>query len=568
MSYIKGEPRRQKLMFPEVLDDFITKDNEVRIIDSFVNSLNMKELGFLRDKPSKEGRPGYDPRDLMKLYIYSYFNGIRSSRKIAAECYRNIEVMWLICKITPDFRTIADFRKDNKKAIRNVFKEMNLRFDKLGLFRHTYYSIDGSKFKAVNAKDNNFTLAKLDDRIERLEDNVDNYMSILDEEDVEEGQLSKEEINRKIDVYKQRLEKYQGYRDELEKSGEAQMSLTDKDARLMKQNEGFGVGYNVQTAVDESHLIADFEVTQDATDHGKINMVMTGVKDTFNKKDVITESVADKGYISPSDAAESLANGVIPNVIQRDNATSTEVEYEYVEHDISDEQAKSTKPEDIKACLESGVVPECYKGRLTFNRVEEKKTYTKGAVVPDSEVARMSTEDRAALAKEKKVFVRDAERNLVYCPSGSILRQKSIKNNGKIRYCNKLACKHCPLKCTKSKWKEVDFDKDTLIQKSPLCKKEDKDDLPSDNHNTGGSRKTIIRKYATYTLHFDMNKLNMRKCLSEHPFGTIKRSLGEYYFLLKGKAKVEAEMALFCISYNLRRAINMLSPKQLMAAMV
>lgn len=335
----------------------------------------------------------------------------------------------------------------------------------------------------------------------------------------------------------------------------------------MKQNEGFGVDYNVQTAVDESHLIADFQITQSPTDHGQITPVMEGLKDSFDRHGTITESIADKGYISPTDTATSLANGNIPNVIQRDNATSTTVEYEYKEHDITDAQKSSTKPEDIKACLESGVVPDCYKGRLTFDGFVEKNTYSKSADVPDSDVARMTTEERQSLAKDRKVFVRDAERNLVYCPLGEILRQKSLKNNGKIRYCNKLACKHCQNKCTASKWKEVDFDKDTLIQRSKLTPQEEKKDLPKDNHTPNGKRKAITRKYATYTLQYDMKKLDNRKCMSEHPFGTIKRSLGDYYFLLKTKVKVEAEFALFSISYNLRRALNMLSPKELMAAM-
>ena len=194
--------------------------------------------------------------------------------------------MWLICKLTPDFRTISDFRKDNKASIKGVFKELNKRFDKLGLFRHTCYSIDGSKFKAVNAKDNNFTLAKLDDRIKRLEEDVDNYMALLDEEDAKEDnecQFSKEELQKKLDACKKRLDKYNDYRSEMEKTGQAQMSLTDKDARLMKQNEGFGVDYNVQTVVDESHLIADFQITQSPTDHGQITPVMEGLKDSFDK---------------------------------------------------------------------------------------------------------------------------------------------------------------------------------------------------------------------------------------------------------------------------------------------
>ena len=174
-------------------------------------------------------------------------------------------------------------------------------------------------------------MAKLDDRIKRLEEDADNYMALLDEEDAKENnecRFSKEELQKKLDACRKRLDKYNEYRSEMEKTGQAQMSLTDKDARLMKQNEGFGVDYNVQTAVDESHLIADLQITQNPTDHGQITPVMEGLKDSFDKHGTITESIADKGYISPTDTAASLANGNIPNVIQRDNATSTTVEYE------------------------------------------------------------------------------------------------------------------------------------------------------------------------------------------------------------------------------------------------
>lgn len=163
-------------------------------------------------------------------------------------------------------------------------------------------------------------------------------------------------------------------------------------------------------------------------------------------------------------------------------------------------------------------------------------------------------------------FVRDAERNLVYCPCGEILRQKAIKKNGNIRYCNRLACKRCKNKCTTSDFKEVDFDKDTLIV---ACRKLQKEQDGKNNDNTPPKprRKATKVKVVRFKLHLDQKKMNLRKCISEHPFGTIKRTLGQYYFLLKGKVKVTAEMALFCLSYNLRRALNMSTPKQLLAAM-
>lgn len=166
-------------------------------------------------------------------------------------------------------------------------------------------------------------------------------------------------------------------------------------------------------------------------------------------------------------------------------------------------------------------------------------------------------------------FVRDAERNLVYCPQGQVLRQKSTKSNGNIRYCNKLACKNCSRKCTTAKFKEADFSKDTLIKEAKNYEVDDTEkagteQLPADMKM---ERKVVVKKVVTYTLHLDMNKMSQRKCLSEHPFGTMKRTLGSYYFLLKSKVKVEAEMALICMSYNMRRAISMLGVPQLVAKM-
>lgn len=199
--------------------------------------------------------------------------------------FRNLLAYFLIInKLTPDFRTISDYRKDNKEAITKVFKGFNKFCMNLKLFSKSYISIDGSKFKAVNAKDNNFTLNKLDDRIKWLDEHICLYMEKLDACDQEEGRkFSKEEQQHKLDTCKKRKERYEGYRDVIESSGESQISLTDPDTRLMKQNEGFGVGYNVQTAVDaESHLIAGFQVTNNPTDHGQITNIASEVKEDYD----------------------------------------------------------------------------------------------------------------------------------------------------------------------------------------------------------------------------------------------------------------------------------------------
>lgn len=562
MAYITGADRRQRILFPDCIDDYVEADAPVRLFDAFVDSLNMDELGFLRSTPAETGTPGYDPRDLLKLYIYGYFYQVRSSRKLARECKCNVEVMWLLSKLTPDFRTISDFRKDNKEAITKVYKEFNKFCMGLKLFSKSYISIDGSKFKAVNAKDNNLTLSKLDDRIKRLDEHIAIYMEELDAYDHEEGRkLSKDEIQRKLDVCKERKERYEGYRDRMEESGESQISTTDPDSRLMKANEGFCVGYNVQTAVDaESHMIAGYQVTNEPTDHGQLTNVATEVKKDFDIK--ILESTADKGYESPEDHAAALASGIVPNVIQRDGGCTETVEFAHNEQEITDEQKASTKPEDMRACLEAGVIPDAYKDILTDATIKEVRTRVTD--IPDSDILKMTPEQMRDKALEG-YFVRDAARNLVYCPQGEILRQKSTKRNGNIRYCNKLACKRCKCKCTLSKFKEADFSKDTLIKSVDPRRKQELKDENKDNPKP--PRTTIVRKIVQYVLHLDQQKMDNRKCLSEHPFGTIKRSLGQYYFLLKGFAKVSAEMGLFCLSYNLRRAINLKGVPALVAAL-
>ncbi len=561
MAYKKGEDRRQKVFFPDCIDEYVEGDAPVRLFDAFVDSLDMADLGFVRSVPKDTGTPGYDPRDLLKLYIYGYFYQIRSSRKLARECRCNVEVMWLLGKLYPDFRTISDYRKDNKDGITKVFKEFNKFCMGLRLFSKSYISIDGSKFKAVNAKDNNFTLNKLDDRIKRLDEHISLYMEELDAFDrEEERKLSKDELQHKLEACRERKERYEGYRNTLEESGEKQISLTDPDARLMKSNEGFCVGYNVQTAVDaDSHMIAGFQVTNNPTDHGQLASVATEVKNDYGVE--ILETTADKGYECPEDHAGSLASGIVPNVIQRDGSCREFVEFDYLASEITDEQKSSNKPEDLKACLQAGVIPEAYKGILTDAEKTEVRRRT--ISTPDSDILRMSPEEMREKALEG-FFVRDAERNLVYCPQGEILRQKSVKRNGYIRYCNKLACKKCKNKCTASKFKEADFYKDVLIKPADGRRNHE----PKDKERTTAQpRATVLKKVVRYVLHLDRKKMENRKCLSEHPFGTIKRALGQYYFLLKGFAKVGAEMSLFCLSYNLRRAINLKGVPALVASL-
>ena len=563
MGYIEGENRKQNLLFPESLDEYVEKESPVRLFDAFVESLDFKQLEFDRETPKTEGRPGYNPRDLMKLYIYSYYYRLRSSRQIARECKVNLEIMWLIGKLKPDFRTIANFRKDNKTAIRKVFKEFNRFCYKMNLFSHDGISIDGSKFKAVNAKDNNFTQSKLDDRLARIDEHIKEYLAELDAADLDDKQV--EELEKKLKEYKERKGKYEDIQKRMSEENLSQISLTDPESKLMKMNEGFGVCYNTQTAVDTgSHLIADFEVTDNPTDHGQITKLAKKVKEDFNEfeesedKNIheIIESIADKGYQDTKDMAEALCEGIIPNVIPQ-NGTTGEIEYDYEPAEITEEIRQSTEPEDLRKCLKAGIVPEVYKGILKAEGIKERSHYEYEST--DAGIAKMDTEQMILKAREG-YFVRDADSNLVFCPQGKVLRQKSIKKNGNIRYCNKLACKNCKNKCTKSDWKEIDFSKDSLIHKVGGNKKDTVKD-----ENIKRSKKVQMK--AVFTMKLNMEKLKKRMCTSEHPFGTVKRHLTGYYFLLKGKIKVEAETALLYMAYNMRRAINMVGVNQMVVAL-
>ena len=563
MGYIEGENRKQNLLFPESLDEYVEKESPVRLFDAFVESLDFKQLEFDRETPKTEGRPGYNPRDLMKLYIYSYYYRLRSSRQIARECKVNLEIMWLIGKLKPDFRTIANFRKDNKSAIRKVFKEFNRFCYKMNLFSHDGISIDGSKFKAVNAKDNNFTQSKIDDRLERIDEHIKEYLAELDAADLDDKQV--EELEKKLKEYKERKGKYEDIQKRMSEENLSQISLTDPESKLMKMNEGFGVCYNTQTAVDTgSHLIADFEVTDSPTDHGQITGLAKKVKEDFKEfeesedKNIheIIESIADKGYQDAEDMGEALCEGIVPNVIPQ-NGTTCEVEYDYEPAEITEEIRQSTEPEDLRKCLKAGVVPEAYKEILNAEGIKERTHYEYETT--DAGIAKMDTEQMILKAREG-YFVRDAEANLVFCPQGKILRQKSIKKNGYIRYCNKLACKNCKNKCTNSVWKEIDFSKDSLIHKAGGNKK-------GTVKNESIKRNKIVQQRAVFTLKLNMEKLKKRMCTSEHPFGTVKRHLTGYYFLLKGKVKAEAETALLFMVYNMRRAINMVGVSQMVAAL-
>ena len=303
MGYVSGEDRRQVVLFPECLDDYILPDNPIRFVDAFVDRLDLGELGFQKAEPKDMGRPAYHPGLLLRLYVYGYLNNIRSSRKLERETHRNVELMWLMGKLTPDHKTIADFRKDNGGAIRQVCARFVALCRTMGLFAEASVAIDGSKFKAVNNRDKNFTRAKMERRMARIEESVARYLQQLDSADRQEPSKALKtktvRLKEKIEKLKEEMQRLEKLKVQMLATPDQQISLTDPDARSMATSgRGSGVvGYNVQTAVDtKHHLIVTHDVTNVGTDRSQLASVAREAKAA-----IATESldvVADRGYFN------------------------------------------------------------------------------------------------------------------------------------------------------------------------------------------------------------------------------------------------------------------------------
>jgi transposase len=301
MNYIRGLARGQAIMFPATVDEYIEEDNEVRVLAEFLRRVDFEKLGFVRAQAAETGRPGYDPRMLMGLYMWGHLNRVRSSRRLEQECKRNVELMWLCENLRPDHKTIADFRKDNGKAIKNVTVTFRLWCQDAGLFGNELVTIDGSKFKAVNSKDRNYGEKKLQKMIASERAKVDEYMQALAEsDDADEGaaekvKLNAEELREKLESVAGFLARHEELQRQLEADAETQISLTDRDARLMKTSKGNEVSYNVQMAVDDKHkLIAEFEVTNDCNDVQQLGPMAQQAKAALQVEEL--DVVVDAGY--------------------------------------------------------------------------------------------------------------------------------------------------------------------------------------------------------------------------------------------------------------------------------
>ncbi|HUC19263.1 MAG TPA: IS1182 family transposase [Acetobacteraceae bacterium] len=474
MAHLTGTDRTQSLLLPESLDDYVGQDNPVRFIEAFVDGLDLTEAGFSRVTAKQTGRPGYAPADLLKLYIYGYLNRVRSSRRLEAETHRNVEVIWLLRQLKPDFKTIADFRRDNHKAFRPVFRQFILLCRNLDLFGKELIAVDGTRIKAVNNKDRNFTRASLAEFIRLADAKLDDYLKRLEVNDTAEANTAGsrvENLAEKIAAVRGRRDRCQAMLAELDRTGESQISLTDPDSRAMAGHTRVAVGYNVQVAVDAKHkLIVEQQVTNQVLDLGLLTETAKQAKEILGIQTI--EVVADRGYF---------------------------------------------KAEDIEACEKAGMTP--YVPRPQRG--------------PPVRTGRF----------RKDEFQYDEAGDGYLCLVGQRLTVRAVtsqRNLKRIHYANRPACEACKLRpsCTSGLFRIV-----TRLE----------------------NEAALDRMQARLASRPDI--LGIRRETVEHPFGSIKQWMNQGAFMMRGLDRVRGEFSLTALAYNLRRVLNLVGFKELMAAL-
>ena len=474
--FIEGEDRGQSTLFPERLDDWVGEDNAVRVIDVFVDELDLGGLGFGRVAPQATGRPGYHPCVLLKLYIYGYLNRVQSSRRLEREAGRNVEVMWLTGRLVPDHKTIADFRKDNGPAIRKVCARFIALCRRLDLLAEACVAIDGARFKAVNTRDKNFTRAKMQRRLEQIEESVERYLHQLDSADRQEPSLARTaktaRLKDKIATLKEEMQRLAKLEVRMLATPDQQISLTDPDARSMATSgRGSGmVGYNVQAAVDtRHHLIVAHEVTNVGTDRGQLSSMAKRTKAALETDTL--DVVADRGYFNSA---------------------------------------------EILACDEAGIT-------VTLPKPLTSNNKAKGRFV-------------------KQDFRYVAEEDVYLCPAGErlVYHYTNVENGLTLHRYWTTACQGCAIK-----------DQCTTGKERRITRWEHEDILEA-----------VQRRLDEHP-----EKMRQRRETVEHPFGTIKSWMGSTHFQMKTLKRVGTEMALHVLAYNLKRVMNILGIRPLIAAM-
>ena len=544
MGYVTGTDSRQMTMGVWSIEDEVPQDSPARFIEIFVDSLDLETMGFEHTVPAPTGRPPYNPYDLVKLYVWGYLNKIRSSRRLMRECHRNIELWFLLNRLCPDFRTIADFRKAHRKLLKKIFLIFVRACKEMKLMDAETLCLDGTTVRAVNGRKQStsaeLSRKKLEYARAQLEA-VEKYLDSMDENDLCEGRidhpfaldLDKDHLPS-VETLRERIAFHEKCLKELEKSGRNSLTFTDPESAMMPAKEGgIKACYNVQTAVDaKSHMVADFHVTNNSSDRGQLYDSIEMCRRDLSLDAV--NAIADKGYESAADIRDCLMNGIVPDVGFIQDREDRVFPLDYVEQNITPDMRASTKPEDIQACLHAGILPDCYQG--TNIRIEVQSL------------------------SNISCFIRH-EDGRVTCPMGrELLKQRDTKYG--TEYSSREACRTCPNRCTDSKReKHVNIGRNSTYvpvimygdSRYPLQQIPDvEQDTP---YNHFGKWKRDEKRVMIF-IKRDIPRQKLRQQTSEHPFGTIKHYDDGRYFLCKGKEKVTAEFSLSALAYNIRRAIN------------
>ena len=323
MKHRLGLSRSQVLLFPDSVEDYVAAEHPVRFLDAFVGSLDLHALGFQKAQAADTGRPPYDPADLLRLFLYGYLHRVRSSRALERECHRNVEVLWLLRKLAPDHKTIADFRRDHVRPLRAVHRQLRLLCHKLGLFGRELVAIDGSKFAAVNARDRNYNEARLRELIVHADARLAEHLRELERADAaEEGEavLSRAHLEEKIAALRDKHEWHEELLGQLDDE-QKQVSTTDPDARRMHTAHGSVVGYNAQSAVDAQHkLIVADDVTNDVNDYGQLASLAIEAKENLGAEKLTV--VADKGYYNNAQVRACVDRQITPFIAKADTSAN------------------------------------------------------------------------------------------------------------------------------------------------------------------------------------------------------------------------------------------------------
>jgi transposase len=428
MTHLTGPDRAQTLLLPESLDEYVGPDNPVRFIDAFVGGLDLAAVGFIRVEPKMTGRPGYGPKDLLKLYIYGYLNRVRSSRRLEAETHRNIEVIWLLRHLKPDFKTIADFRRLNCKAFRPIFRQFVLLCRQLDLFGRELLAVDGTRIKAVNNKDRNFTRASLTKFIELADAKLDDYLQRLDQSDAAESQTGGSRVKNlaeKIAAIRERRTRCKDMLAQLDRTGEEQISLTDPDSRAMAAHTHVAVGYNAQIAVDTKHkLIVEQQVTNQVVDMGLLTQTAEPAKEVLGVETI--EVVADKGYFKIEDIEACEKAGMVPYVPRPQRGPSVKAglfrkdEFQY--DAVSDAYVcpAGQKLHPYSSSLLRGLKKINYVNKLACDDCKIRSQCTGGKFRTVSRLENEAVLDRMQARIAKRPGVLDRRRETVEHPFGTV----------------------------------------------------------------------------------------------------------------------------------------------------